>query len=133
MMSDARESTRLDASAVSFVPATMTWYHGALGQDYNVEGRNGSQYHPIARVNKQAIMEGDYEDIITPLDYEGYRAWERAQRSGDMAAAKLHKQAALDNVSLANITRVELSTAIINELYKDVYLHLGCNMIPVPN
>lgn len=125
-------TTRLDASAVSFVPATMTWYHGALGQDYDVSGRKAAEYHAIAKVNKQAILQNDTEGIIEPLDYESYRAWERAQRSGDVDAANLNKQAALDNTSLANITRVELSTAIINELYKEVYLHLGSNMIPVP-
>ncbi len=125
-------STRLDAAAVSFVPATMTWYHGALGADYDVSGRKSSEYYAIAKVNKQAMINGDVEGIITPLDHEGYRRWERAQRSGDIKQAGLNRQGALDATSLANITRVELSTSIINELYKEVYLHLGSNMIPVP-
>ena len=125
-------STRLDAKAVTFVPATMTWYHGAFGKDYDVSGRKSAEYWPIAKVNKQAILTGDLEGIITPLDTENYRRWERAQRSGDIKQAGLNRQGALDNTSLANITRVELSTSIINELYKEIYLHLGCNMIPVP-
>ena len=125
-------TTRLDAKAVSFVPATMTWYHGALGNDYDVSGRKAGEYYPIAKVNKQAILENDHEGIITELDTENYRRWERAQRFGDVKQAGLNRQGALDNVSLANITRVELSTSIINELYKEVYLHLGSNMIPVP-
>lgn len=125
-------STRLDARAVTFVPETMKWYHGALGTDYDVSGRKGSEYHPIAKINKQAMLEGDLGGIITPIDYESYRGWERAQRSGDLSAANLNKQAALNTTSLANITRVELSTTILNEMYKEVFLHLGANMIPVP-
>ena len=125
-------STRLDAKAVSFVPANMTWYHGALGADYDVSGRKSAEYYPIAKVNKQAILQDDFEGIITPLDHENYRRWERAQISGNIKQAGMNRQGALDQTSLANITRVELSTSIINELYKEIYLHLGSNMIPVP-
>lgn len=125
-------ATRLDAKAVSFVPATMTWYHGAFGADYDVSGRKSSEYYPIAKINKQAMLKNDIDGIIVPLDHENYRRWERAQRSGDIKQAGLNRQGALGETSLANITRVELSTSIINELYKEVYLHLGCNMVPVP-
>ncbi len=126
------QTTRLEASAVSYIPATGTFYHGAIGADYDVSGNRASMYHPIAKVNKQALIQNDFENAITPIDYESYRRWERAQRSGDIKQAGKNRQGALDNVSLANITRVELSTAILNELYKDVYLHLGANFMPVP-
>lgn len=125
-------TTRLDASAASYVPATGKFYHGAIGADFDVSGRREKDYHPIASLNKQAMRDGDFENILTPIDYESYRRWERVNRQGSLDEILNNKQAAVDFTSLANITRVELMTAILNELYKETHLNKGANFIPVP-
>ena len=125
--------TRLDARAVSYLPATNTFYHGALGDDFTIEGRHIQQYHPIAVVNHQAALKGDLDGVLEILDVESYRKWDRLRRGGDPTPGIVgNRQAALDATSLANITRVELSTAIINQMYKDVYLHHAGTFVPVP-
>ena len=127
-------TTRHDAKAVSFAPATNTFYHGALGEDFDVEGRGASMYYPIARINRVALAERRYDEAIEFLDHENVRRWERSRAAGELLPGLETdtRQAAVDATSLANITRVELSTAIINEMYKDTYLHLGATFVPVP-
>jgi hypothetical protein len=109
--------------AVTFVPYNNTFYLGALEEGFNVEGRRAQDYEPIGRLihengNKQATV-----------DYTNHEMLRRAER------ASFHngnRQADVSNTSLANITRVELMTAIRNESYKDVFLRQGCDIIPVP-
>lgn len=132
MLTSGAETTRLGAQGISYIPYNQTFYHGVLGNDYDVSGRRGSEYHPIATFNKQAAIEGKLDEILTPLDHESYRAWDRYRRTGEFEPRNLNFQAALDKTSLANITRVELLTNIINEMYKKVYLHLGATFMPVP-
>lgn len=124
--------TDLNASAVTYVPATGKFYHGRIGGDMDVTGKREQEYHPIASVNLQAAANGDYGGIIQPIDYEAYRVWDRVQQAQTLTPHGMAKQAAADTTSLANLTRVELSTVIINELYKNVFLHLGAHFIPVP-
>ena len=136
--------TNLKASAVTYVPATQTFYHGALGDDYDVSGNRASAYTPIAIVNhdavvehRQAKLEGDHshkldmDEVVEPVDHETYRQWARYRTNGSQGG-EVARQAAMNMTSLANITRVELSTFILNEMYKKVYLHHGVTMIPIP-
>lgn len=126
--------TRLDAQAVSYVPYNDTFYHGALGDDFHVGGRHGTDYYPIAKINRHALAQGDMDGVLEVMDYENYRRWGRSRQAGVIEPG-MHtdnRQAAIDMTSLANITRVELMTSIINDLYKDTFLHLACTFIPVP-
>jgi hypothetical protein len=124
--------TNLSASAVSYAPITGTFYHGRIGDDFDVTGNREKEYHPIASVNLQAAAEGDPQGLIEPIDYELYRKWDRVQQAGSLNPVGMAKQAATDVTSLANLTRVELLTMIINDQYKNVYLHLGSHFVPVP-
>ena len=126
------ETTRLNASAVTYAPYTGKFYHGSIGVDADFTGNREKEYHPIAQVNLQAAANNDYGGLLEPIDYELYRKWDRIQSAGTLTPAGMAKQAASDNTSLANLTRVELSTVIINELYKNVFLHLGAHFVPVP-
>ena len=101
-------------------------------------------YEPIASINytaiaehRQAKLEGDHthkldmNEVIIPLDQILYRQWDAFRANGSQGG-EIARQAALNMTSLANITRVELSTFILNEMYKKVFLHHGVTMIPLP-
>lgn len=121
----------MKADAVTYSPINHTFYEGSLEQDYNFEGKNARNYHPIARLRTQKMqytLQGnvmkenphyDPEDMIEPIDYEMYRKVDRTL------------QAAVNETALKNLTRVELLTAIINAQYKKVYLINGVNQVPV--
>ena len=136
--------TNLMAHATTYVPATQKFYHGAFGEDYDVSGNREQIYDPIASINytaiaehRQAKIEGDHthrldmNEVIIPLDQELYRQWDRYRANGSQGG-EVARQAAMNLTSLANITRVELSTFILNEMYKKVFLHHGVTMIPLP-
>jgi hypothetical protein len=109
--------------AVTFVPYNNTFYVGSLESNFDVSGRRARDYEPIGTFAK---VDGNKQATVQYSNYEMLRRAERASfHSGN-------RQADVSNTSLANITRVELLTAIRNEQYKEVYLRNGADIIPVP-
>lgn len=131
------------AEAATFIPYTNKFYVGAVGEsEYDdFQGRHESQYEPIATLNpkKLALIEsrqGYYVDnpnfttLAEALDITNYEMERKADRY--IAAHGHHYQAEVDSTSLSNITRVQLMTAIRNEMYKQVFLINGVDKIAVP-
>jgi hypothetical protein len=118
----------IKSEGVTYIPATQKFYAGVIEKDMNVEGRHGQVYHEIAKLNLQALKKGDRENAVEYTDNEMVRRADRylQAQSGD------NFQADNDIVSLANMTRVELLTEIINRQYKNVYLINGVRKVPVP-
>lgn len=126
--------------AVTYSPYSNKFYVGTLGdENFNIEGKLEKLYEPIATYHPSKVsmipdgsgglVEGPNFDRNAAVEYTNYemlRRAERAQKKG------LNFQAAVDNVSLANITRVELLTEIRNREYKQVFLINGVDRIPVP-
>lgn len=126
--------------AVTYSSYTNKFYVGTMGDEaFNIEGKLEKLYEPIATYHPSKVtmipdgtgklVEGPNYDRNAAVEYTNYemlRRAERAQKKG------LNFQAAVDNVSLANITRVELLTEIRNREYKQVFLINGVDRIPVP-
>lgn len=121
-------STALSANAVTYVPHTRTFYVGAIeGKGFDFEGRHGGHYEPIAKLNLDYLPGGKKGvDRNAQLEYVNTEMVRQAERYAN------NLQGATDATSLANLTRVELLTEIINRQYKNVYLINGVRKVPVP-
>lgn len=114
------------ANAVTFWPINNTFYKGRIvGSNVNMQGRSARDWEPIAVLNVRELKKGNRSASVEYVNHEMVRQAERYLQSGN-------KQAATDATSLANMTRVELMTEIINRMYKDVYLIEGVRQVPVP-
>ena len=113
-------------TAVTYVPYTHSFYEGSLQGDFDVSGRRASLYHPIAKLDVKALQAGKRGEAIEYVDTEMVRRADRAMQAGS------NLNADVDIVSLANMTRVELLTEIINRQYKQVFLINGVRKVPVP-
>ena len=129
----------IKAQAVTYIPYTKSFYIGALESGgMSFQGRAEKNYHKIAILKPDKLQKirdaaglltnGPNYDREAAVEYVDNEMVRQATRA---AKGKSH-QAAVDNVSLQNITRVELLTEIINKQYKDVFLVEGVRRIPVP-
>lgn len=114
-------------SQVTYIPYTKKFYQGAVGDDFDVSGNRGSALHEIARLDTEALKAGKRSEAIEYTDHEMVRSAERHLQAG----ANPNLQADVDIVSLANMTRVELLTEVINRQYKRVFLINGVRKVPV--
>jgi len=139
--------TGLESNAVTFIPYTGKFYVGALeNNNMNFQGRSEKNYEVIAVLHKgklakhrQANTQGWIHDhgynrleAVEFVNKEMVRQADRARKYQSATGNSHNLQAAIDNTSLANITRVELLTEIINRQYKDTFLIEAVRKIPVP-
>lgn len=137
------------ANAVTYSPYTHKFYAGAIGEDYNVEGRaqNGLEAIAVLDPSKLSklpsevsggradgpksgkIFQAGVYDRKSAIKYLDDRMVDRAYQ---YQKGNPNYQGASDVVSLANLTRVELMTEIIDRQYKDVFLINGVRKVPVP-
>lgn len=113
--------------AVTYIPFTHKFYVGAIEDGMNVQGKAEKNYEPIAILNEPELMKGNKQGALNYVNSEMLRQAERHSMGKSLSV-----QAAVDVVSLANITRVELMTEIINKMYKDTFLINGVRKINVP-
>jgi hypothetical protein len=113
--------------AVTFSPYTNKFYQGSIvneketGDGFDFKHDNGLTV--IAKLNPQAFAKGDRSAAIIPVAHEIYRKAEREY---------VNRTAAVDATSLANITRVELLTEVINRMHREFHLIKGVTPVPVP-
>jgi len=125
--------------AVTYIPYTKSFYVGALeSEGMSFQGRSEKNFHKIA-ILKPEKLQHIYDAAGLPVkgpnyDRAGAVEWidHEMQRQAARASQGKSRQGAVDNVSLANITRVELMTEIINKQYKEVFLIEAVRRIPVP-
>ena len=123
MRYEQRLTEKLSANAVTYVPHTGKFYSGSLdlpGMDFT--GKHEKNYEPIAVLRKGNLS----KDRAAAVEYTNHEMLRRAERAGTSHSASV------DNVSLANMTRVELMTEIINRQQKETFLIQGVRPIPVP-
>ena len=116
-----------EPKAVTFIPYTGKFYVGAIEEGMNVQGKAEKNYEPIAILHPEELKKGNRQGAVEYTNHEMLRNAERHAR-GESSSV----QAAVDVTSLANITRVELLTEIINRQYKDVFLINAVRKINVP-
>lgn len=133
--------TGLEAHAVTFVPATNGFYVGAIdtpGMD--LQGRKEKDYHKIATLHPEKLQKvyqgakwipGPKYDRIGAVEWKDNVMVRQALRANKMESPN-DLQASVDETSLANITRVQLLTEIVNQQYKEVFLINGTTQIQVP-
>lgn len=115
-------------NAVTFVPYTNKFYQGSIVNEKETgsgfDFRHDSNLTVIAKLNPKALLKGgDRSAAIIPVGHEIYRKAERELNN---------KVAAVDATSLANITRVELLTEVINRMHREFHLIKGVTPVPVP-
>ncbi len=115
-------------NAVTFSPYTNKFYQGSVVNEKETgdgfDFRHDGNLTVIAKLNTKAFEKGgDRSAAIIPVAHEIYRKAEREYNN---------RVAAVDATSLANITRVELLTEVINRMHREFHLIKGVTPVPVP-